>query len=472
MTPYKSLSVAVTLPLLLLFPLISAQQGFCSWTGPAPPSAPPGLDRVIAVRIYGVQSGRSFQRTLTRKEIPALAHLTVEGYVSGVVVFCRSGMSIRLDGQPFHPLRKNRDGSFITGAPGGPTRHIQPVDIRDNAYFQTSGPDNEPPREGTAVRNAYSYFSKVAGGAVRSEQQFDLEFEDDHGCVRLGVRQVGYRSARLACPDYRIPFRYQGTRLDHLEEEIPDIDQRMAAVARGIESVENTLGQDLVSEAVILDYTDIKNAITREDSDKIWFYIETFREEPLPELETIAAHEALHKYVDRRRLIHSGLVREWFSDLKSFGPLSYERLLMVTQGVSLHREETRNDADDLFFRFINEKHFLEDRKGGHAGDNLDEFCTSFLHSLLYVQRLESNLNRPIRRRDGSLRLLTADQKQEMLNNYIHTIEIFREVLSLGGDAAGESDAPRDGALLLDGYGHARQIRSAGITATAAVGRNL
>lgn len=147
-------------------------------------------------------------------------------------------------------------------------------------------------------------------------------------------------------------------------------------------------------------------------------------------------------------------------------------MLMVTQGVSLDHEKAPSHGNDTFFRFISEKHFLEDRKGGHPSDNLDEFCTSFLHSLLYVLRLGSNLNKPVRFPDGTDRLLTLEQKQRILDDYIETIVIFRKTIGLQADAPDTSSAGQDIALLLNGFSQASRIRDDGIATAVAVDRSF
>ncbi len=415
----KLLSTAGFLALFIHLSLFPLKSDLCDRVEAATFSP---LDRITAIRVYGVRDGVSFQNTVARKEVAYLDRLAVEGYVSGIVVFCETPMRIQLEGHLFSKLRKNG--------------------------------------------NAYSYFPKVRGAAVWPEEQFQLHFNAENTTTRLAVRQVGYDSEQFYHSKIRIPFRYHGTRLAGLETDIPDFGRRLSAIGRGIAFVEEAVGAVLVSEAVILDFSAVENAITRNDSDAIWFYIETFRGEPIAELETIAAHEALHKYVDRRRLALSTRIREQFSDLKGYGPLSLERFLMVSQGIVSSEEETPGNAGEAFFRFINEKHFIENRKGGHAGDNLDEFCTSFIHSMLHIHRLEANLNRPLRQPNGLDRFLTGEEKRDMLDAYVGTIEAFQDAVSL--ESSSSATALRDTVLLRQGLALAKQIRGSGVATASAV----
>ncbi len=460
---YKLLTTVGFLALFIHLSLFPLESDLCDRVDAATLSP---LDRITAIRVYGVRDGVSFQNTMARKEVAHLDRLAVEGYVSGIVVFCESPMRIQLEGHLFSKLLKDGDGAYNAQGSGSYARRIQPLSIRDNGYFDTVDPRRPAATKQSAEQNAYSYFPKVRGAAVWPEEQFQLHFQAENMTTRLAVHQVGYGFEQFYHSRIRIPFQYHGTRLAELETDIPDFGQRLSAIGRGIAFVEEAVGVALVSEAVILDYSAVENAITRNDSDAIWFYIETFRGEPIAELETIAAHEALHKYVDRRRLVRSTRIREQFSDLKGYGPLSLERFLMVSQGIVSSEGETPGNAGETFFRFINEKHFIENRKGGHAGDNLDEFCTSFIHSMLHIHRLEANLNRPLRQPNGFDRFLTGEEKRDMLDAYIGTIEAFQDAVSL--ESSRSATALRDSVLLRQGLALAMQIRGSGIATASAV----
>jgi hypothetical protein len=457
--PLSNFGFLVLSMLLCLFPPGS---DVCANVGSAAPSP---LDGIIAVRLYGVRDGVPFQNTVVREEVADLDRLEVEGYVSGIVVFCEIPMRIQLEGHILSRLQKNADGAYNAGLPGSPAPRVQPLSIHENAYSDAVGPRRHVAGKGSVAPNVYAYFPQVPGGAVWSQGQFQLHFKAESMTTRLAVHQVGYRPEQLYHLKTRLPFQYHGTRFAELETHVPDLKQRLAAIGRGIAFVEEALCAALVSEIVILDYNAVKNAVTRKDRDAIWFYFETFRGEPIDELETIAAHETLHKYVDRRRLVRNSRIREQFSDMKGYGPLSLERFLMVSQGIVPSEDTTRGDAENLFFRFISEKHFIENRKGGHAGDDLDEFCTSFIHSMLHIHRLEDNLNRPIRRVDGFDRLMTGDEKQEILAAYVGTIEAFHAAVS---DASHGSDAGlEDEALFFQGLARAQQIHGAGVSTASA-----
>ena len=427
--------------LFLLFPGFLLSQNLLSEyafpaIGPSPGSGGslPGrglADRITAIRLYGVRDGEPIQKTIQKEDIRKSSSFRFQGYASGIVVFCEEEMTVRLEGERFPKILKKRNGGFAAKYFGDLIADMIPSSIRDNTYFEGNPSEERQERRRNFLKGGYSYFPKVTGNAVGRNNPIRINFEQGEDRFQVVVRQEGFQSGPIssACEENgRQRFHYVGNRLDLLKSRIPDFDLRLAAIQKGIDRVEKQLEPDLVSKVILLDYHGIENAISCEDSDDIWFYIKTFQQEPIEELETISAHETLHKYVDRRRLIRHPLVRKRFADLKGFDMISYERFLMVTQGIVSRRSIPTDPEKRLFFEFINERNFLIDRKGGHSEDNLDEFCASFLHSLMFVDRLEENLNRPIRVGDDPPRLLNAFEKKEILNAYGKTLAVFETIL--------------------------------------------
>ncbi|MFP4349116.1 MAG: hypothetical protein ACOCWY_03750 [Thermodesulfobacteriota bacterium] len=432
--------------LFLLFPGLLLGEDLLSdfsfpFTGSSPgagesPSGRGLADRITAIRLYGVRNGEPIQKTIRKADIQHSRSFAFQGYASGIVVFCEEEMTVRLERERFPKILKKRDGGFAAKYFGDLIADMVPASIRDNNYFE--GTRSEVPRETKKqfLKGGYSYFPKVTGNAVGRDNPIRINFEQGKEQFQVEIRQEGFQSGPILNDDHNGSdprrFHYVGNRLDLLKSRIPDFDLRLAAIQRGIDRVESRLEPDLVSKVILLDYHGIRNAISCEDSDDVWFYIETFEQEPIGELETISAHETLHKYVDRRRLVRHPMVRKRFADLKGFDLISYERFLMVTQGIAPRHPHAADPENRLFFEFINERHFLEDRKGGHSGDNLDEFCTSFLHSLLYIERLEENLNRPIQIGDEAGRLLNGSERKRIVDAYAKTLAVFKKILEEEG----------------------------------------
>ena len=428
--------------LFLLFPGVLLGQDLLSdytfpFIGSSPGSgeSPSGrglADRITAIRLYGVRNGEPIQKTIRKADIQHTRSFAFQGYASGIVVFCEEDMTVRLERERFPKILKKRDGGFAAKYFGDLIADMVPASIRDNNYFEDTRSEASQETKKQFLKGGYSYFPKVTGNAVGRDNPIRINFEKGKDQLQVEIRQEGFQFGPILNDDdsegHRRRFHYVGNRLDLLKSRIPDFDLRLAAIQRGIDRVESRLEPDLVSKVILLDYHGIKNAISCEDSDDVWFYIETFEQEPIEELETISAHETLHKYVDRRRLVRHSLVRNRFADLKGFDLISYERFLMVTQGIAPRSLHSTDPENQLFFEFINERHFLKDRKGGHSGDNLDEFCTSFLHSLLYMDRLEENLTRPLQIGDEAGRLLNGSERNRIVNAYGKTLSVFKKIL--------------------------------------------
>lgn len=387
------------------------------------------LDTVTAIQIFHVLDGETLKTVIPKHRLPS-GFFAVDGYISGLVVFCEDEMTVQAEGRRFSRLSKNRDGSFSAKYFGRLEPGAVPRRVSDNTYFETSEAGLSQRRDDAVLQAGYSLFPEVTGNAVSRGQMLQLALATDDHRREITIQQNGFEKILLDVKrlDDRPRAVYVGTRLERLKSEIPDFDQRLHAIQKGIAGVEQRLGRRLISEMVLLDYAAIHNAISCEKSDDIWFYIETFREEPVPELETIAAHEAIHKYVDQKGFTRSSALRNWFSDLKGLDLFSMERFLLLTQGILPADAETSESENSLFFAFIDERNFLEDRKGGHSRDNLDEFCTSFIHSLLHIHRLESNLKRRILLHDQTRPDLTGSEKKEMLNMFRKTLAVFNDVL--------------------------------------------
>ena len=83
-----------------------------------------------------------------------------------------------------------------------------------------------------------------------------------------------------------------------------------------------------------------------------------------------------------------------------------------------------------FFSFINERNFLQGMKGGHSHQNPDEFCTSFLHSLMFVEGLSKNLDRPLALKDREKpHFLNEEEKQNVFKEYVRTFDILSRLIS-------------------------------------------
>lgn len=295
--------------------------------------------------------------------------------------------------------------------------------------------------EGLAAgRHYYAYFPSIVGDAVCAENLFQLAIHEGRHRYALPIQQAGYQCFPRASddPDDRPVFRHLGTPPERLAAT-DDFEERMAVVRDGIRRVEQAFGLKLVDFINIVPYAGPDNALTLKGRSQLWFYDHTFRSHPPNELRAMAQHETLHILVDRLGFTRNTKIREWYADLKGYGLLSLERLRLVTTGAIAVEPVHLDPAESLFLAFINEKNFIPGMRGGHAADNLDEFCTSFLHSLLHIDHLARNSHRPrLLMADGANVALTIADRRRLMADYQHTLTLFMEATapSLATAAAG------------------------------------
>jgi hypothetical protein len=371
-------------------------------------------EHVEAVCLLEVVDGRPRETVWPREDLVAGRQLATRGYIAGVTVVSRQPELV---------------ACLVT--PGGQAPGDAP---------RTLVAEGRPIGRG----QRYTYFPRLRGDAVSPGKWFGLSIEGPDGAYELAIQQSGYQP--LLPPAGIDPaagqgpgFRYIGSGVEGFRQRGGDLPERVRAIADGIARVEQALGGDLVRHVNVLDYQGPDNALTVTGRAEIWLYGGTFWNQPPGELGSMAEHEALHLVVDRQGYTRSSAVRELFADLRGFGPLSVERFALLTSGRLPLHPATPPDAAAVLLPFIDERNFLVDRSGGHAGENLDEFCTSFLHTLLYVDRLASNLRQPhLRLEDGTILELSPDHRTALMRDYRRGLEVLAGATLTDGPEAPEA----------------------------------
>ncbi len=438
-----SIYLLFSLACLLIF-LFQASNGFPQQNGPrafwpkdtesVSRSRQTGItDKIDLLVLLTVEKGEKGVLYYRREDLRSGKLLNIAGYVSGVVVLCNDEVEADLDGVSMSKIRRNDDG-FLTCKYFGSLESVVPMPASiPSIHIATPAGEAEPASvRPEYVFGGYSYFPPVLGTGVSGKDRFSIYLRKGNSRIEIAVRQSGERVVFRFRPGTRdeIAFESQGTATEDYFQSEADFEHRLTAVSEGIRSVESRMHTDLVNRVHLVDYGEIRNAMTCEGEKKIWFYANALREEPLDELKTMAEHETLHLVVDRHGFANDSELREHFADLKGFGLFSYERFMLMTRGVISDQTEPNPGEASNFFAFVDERNFLKGMKGGHARENLEEFCTSFLHSLMSLERLWGNLDRPLTLKGGQqAHLLTQDEKREVLRNYLTTLEILKRSAS-------------------------------------------
>ncbi|MEJ2038238.1 MAG: hypothetical protein P8X55_04815, partial [Desulfosarcinaceae bacterium] len=191
-----------------------------------------------------------------------------------------------------------------------------------------------------------------------------------------------------------------------------------------------------VDRITIIDFNGPFNAFTCPGQNRIWLYRRVFWNESKEELHSIAEHEAMHLLCDRLDLAASSRMRGLYAELMGYGLFSREHLFVLANGWP---PPAMGEACgvNVLFDFINERNFIRGMNGGHSREHLDEFCASYLHSLLYFDRLGVLLRSPIILPDGSKARLSPSEQARLLFDYRKVLDSML--------AAGSAKAP--GAVL-------------------------
>jgi len=385
-------------------------------------------EKIRAVRVYSVADGIIQETVFHREALQEAGELRVSGYVTGIVFLCEEPMTITVEGYKASDIIENPDGTFKVKHLGS----IQPSDELIPALTEM----NKRLRDRDHVPGGYSCFPRVFGDSIGPGDRVDITFEHEGTKYETAILQSGPHDVQtvLSNPGAEsrpVTFRFLGTSAQQLREQISDFEQRLSAIAESIYHVEKTLNTRLVETVNIVGVGEIYDAVACDGSNDIWFYVTAFREEPLAELKTIASHESIHIYVDKNRVTRDPAIRKLFADLKGYDTLSLERFMIITAG-EVPAEMAQQDAPTAtLLALIDEKNFLEGMKGGHSGTSIEEFCTSFIHSLLVLDRLEQTIDRPLSFANAGDEPQTLSRQEQIavLDDYIATINALIHVLS-------------------------------------------
>lgn len=376
--------------------------------------------------LFSINSGRTRKTFYSATELHVDPEIRIAGYVAGVVVLSEADSDIYFDGKRMREVARQRDGSLSFNYFG----RLEPEKILDLNLPDRRNPSRFPDQMLDGVFQGYSFFPKITGEPVSGTDRFTIDIPSEGGRLTVAVHQTSYRdlpqdnTPSLVNRPYRL--RYIGDRLSDLDPGVRDNEARLRSIADGIAEVENAFWVHLVQNIKFIDCDGIRNALTRAGYQDLWFFTEAFRNESISELKIIARHETLHLLVDRYDFTRITAIRETFWDLKRGDAFaSGDSFTSLSKAFGRCNQVSQRGPD--FFSFINEKNFFSGSKGGHAHDNLNEFCTSFLHSLLYPEKIGENLDRPAAIHENQAPpAFSADEKREILALYSRLITAFSE----------------------------------------------
>ncbi|MFW6283636.1 MAG: hypothetical protein ACOC1P_06325 [Minisyncoccales bacterium] len=184
-------------------------------------------------------------------------------------------------------------------------------------------------------------------------------------------RIMCHERSYYACTDSR-------ERADLFKEEL---ENKIIAFNQGIEKVESLYGS-LVNKVILIDLG-IMNSYTLRSRNDVFVYPDFLKKNSIKNINIAAEHEALHKLVDSERYTQNETIRN------IFGRPSCNRDNKID---ALHRYWNQKPSELVslegksdFFDNINEGSYIPGADGGASCSNIDEFCTSFLHTFMYQE---------------------------------------------------------------------------------------
>lgn len=372
------------------------------------------LQDVAVIWLHVVKDGKIKKLAFKPQELTDMPVIAVDGYVNGIVLLSKNPLSVSVNGKPMSPIRMNADGYYKLKYYGNISRQ---------EFWSTFLPVEKVPEiSEKIIQGCYSIFPKVPGDALSHAPKFQITLNQKHTSHHLTIHQdamakLDLREILPAGSDAP-EFYYLGSNLKQFDCTSTAFRKRVDALLAGIKHVEGITGGKLVQAVQIIDYDLAHNAYSCNDENTIWLYSKLLWQETVQELRVIAEHETMHILSDQLGLSASSRMRELFAELMGFGIFSMERFYVVSSGANPPPKAANLSSNtSKLFDFINEVNFIRGMNGGHSQDNLDEFCASFLHTLMYIDRLAPLLSSPIKTRNGSLIHLSLAEQASLFKDY-------------------------------------------------------
>ena len=368
------------------------------------------LDDIAVLWLHVIQNGKRQKQAFSKKDIAKTSVLSVDGYVNGVVLLTTAPIQANLDKSPLEPIQITPKGNY----------KLKYFGYLDQKGFRSKFlNDTNVLSDSKMIKGRYCRFSQVPGDMLSTDSEFTIGMNKNGVDYQLTVRQspaVKLEVSHEQKTGNAFPnFYYMGTPPDQFSATSAAFKERLKSVVSGIQNIESAFDTRLVNQVRIIDFDGPHNAYTCLNKSNIWLYRSIFENESLDELKNIAEHETLHIISDRLGLPASHTMRDRYAQLLGYAVGSEPYNFIVSTGRGLKKDPTvyRNPL----FDFINEANFIAGAKGGHSIDNIDEFCTSFLHTLVYIDRWEKRVAAPLQLPDNSQIKLSNCEKKRLYEDY-------------------------------------------------------
>jgi len=370
-------------------------------------------EKINLIYLSVINNGEAKPIILSSEELRKNPTLDIDGYIANIMIFDKEEMDISLNQNEAKKIGKLKGEDYIDLNGGA----VYPDELETEEYGkeifqQLIDREVSKDKKGRSFLRGGYFFGRstrslYSGKPINNLENNTLTFKIDDKIYTIPIKQKvsqEFRKINLDSERQRddLVFNYLGNDRDRFLG-IEEMDEKLQAIAEATNNVESISDMDIVDRVYLIDYK-ANNAFADAKEKFITFLSGYLEKNSVEDVKIVTEHEILHKYVFEKGFTEDPQVREIFANLKGYTGDKKQRI--IEQGFIPFDDFNENYKNKEFFAFVNEKDFLG-KGGGHSHGNIWEFCTSFTHSLMYLDRLENNLEK-----------FSGEEKSTILDNYI------------------------------------------------------
>jgi len=407
----------------------------------------PELARSInMIYLFVVNDGVVKPVVVTKEDLIQNPILDIDGHIADIYVLGTKMMKVQLSGKKGEAIqvRRTTDDKYIKLDFGGYGNSFSVQDFVTSkhsfddikrVFFGDSKPEYGAVLPGRYFTGVNTKKTGYMGNPFTEEEENTLTLFSGEQKYELPIIQ---KTKEKYAEKEGIPFIYRGNNIERVSG-IDNIDRKLQAIAQAVKNIETMFGTKIIESVNILDFEQ-NNAFARDEPPDITVLIKYLRESSQESLKTMVEHELLHIVVYNLGLTEDRKIRTAYADF--LGASGVERKRLIRLGYTPFGPDRENlSYNSTFFAFVDEAHFLKDADTGHSFNNIYEFTTSFIHSLMYVERFKANLLKRVKVRYGPEDLtektfyLSRNNCLDILGKYKHTILLMLEVTKANDKSA-------------------------------------
>lgn len=406
--------------------------------------SPEIVENIDMVYLYVINDKEAKPIVLSQQDLKKSPRLNIDGYITNIIVFCKDKANVKLNRKGFKKIEiRSFEGKNYVSMDD---RCIYPSNLKTEKYGEETF-QRLFARESIKGKKGHSFLKGgyflgetphgllYLGSAINNRKNNKLKFISDDKTYTIDINQKKFQKFKRIDLDPtqsrdNVVFHYLGNAPDEFSQ-VQQVDEKLQAIAQGINNVETISNNNFVSRVNMIDYEEV-NAFAEHKKKLITFLSQYLELNSVKDAQLTAEHETLHKYVFEKGFTQDKQIRKIFADLKGY--TGHDKETLIDQGWIPFDNFNMDYENKAFFSFINEMNFFE-ASGGHSNTNVYEFCTSFFHTLMDIEWLEQNLEKPLRirmidiertmeiQRRGELKL-SEQEKVSILDNYITVLEVM------------------------------------------------